>query len=78
MFGGLVTYSKVKRINRGCFTRCTIKLRDQDCSNMIIGGIRIIISVITIKYLQFIDMGSLECTAGHKKLYTLMAAGVKE
>ena len=65
MFGGLVTYSKVKRINRGYTTRFTIKLRDHDYSNIIIGGIRII-SGITIKYLQFIDMGGLKCTTGHK------------
>ena len=67
MFGGLVTYyCKVKMINRGYVTRYTIKLRDQDYSNIIIGGIRIII-VITINYLQFIDMGGLECTTGHRK-----------
>ena len=79
MFGGLVAYrKKVKRINRGYITRYTIKLRDQVYSNIIIGGIRIII-VITVNYLQFIDMGGLECTTGHKNdtRYTLMAAGVK-
>ena len=50
MFEGLVTYSKVKRINRGCATRYTIKLplRDQDYSNMIKEDINIT-NVITIK-----------------------------
>ena len=35
VFEGLVTYSKVKRINRGYVTHYTIKLtfRDQDYSN---------------------------------------------
>ena len=38
VFESLVTYSKVKRINRGyitCYTR-KLTLRDQGCSNMII------------------------------------------
>ena len=52
MFEGLVTHSKVKRINRGYITLYTIKLtlRDQDYSNMIIEEINIIIIVTTMKY----------------------------
>ena len=65
----LVTYSKVKRINRGYITRYTTKLplKDQDYSNMIIEEIHII--VVTTRndmiYLQFIYMRGLECTTGH-------------
>ena len=42
LFEGLVTYSKVKRINRGYVTHYTIKLtlRDQDYSNIIIEGVK--------------------------------------
>ena len=68
--GLLVTYSKVKRINRGYITRYTIKLtlRDQENSNMmIIEEIKIIIVCYYDKiFLQFIDMGDLECTTGHR------------
>ena len=51
VFEGLLTYSKVKKINRGYITRYAIKLtlRDQNYSYMIIEGIKIIL-ILTIKY----------------------------
>ena len=45
---GLVTYSKVERVNRGYITHYTIKftLKDQDYSSMIIEEIKIIILLL--------------------------------
>ena len=49
--------------------KITIKLplRNQDYTNMIIEEIKIIICCYyDERYLQFMDMGGLECTTGHR------------
>ena len=81
VFEGSVTYSKVRRINRGYVTHYTIKLtlRDQDYSNMVIEEIKIILVIVvvvvftlktvltSIQYLLFLTRQGKETNfRGHK------------
>ena len=66
VFEGLVTYSKVKRMNRGYMTRYTIKLtlKDQDYSNRDYTRDKVYYCLKKNYYgkiyLHFIGMGGLE------------------